>query len=56
MIEILIPVQKIPFVGRYFHKEIHPADNVSYMCIVRLFKSSTNKSLALLNYLVYCGR
>lgn len=29
-LRILIPLQKIPILGPYFIKEVHPADNVSF--------------------------
>ncbi|QPC72781.1 hypothetical protein HYE68_003533 [Fusarium pseudograminearum] len=35
-------LQKIPILGGFFRKEVHPADNVSLIRIEEPFKSDTN--------------
>lgn len=49
---ILIPIQKIPFLGNYFRKEIHPADNVSLDYDTKHWGRLLIVRIAFLNYLV----
>jgi hypothetical protein len=51
-IMILIPIQKIPFLGNYFRKEIHPADNVSLDYDTKHCGRLLTACIAFLNYLV----